>query len=618
MKNESQDKEKSDLTNSDELLSPDKEKKDREHVSKPMNNISRPYMRDDLFKELMTHYQNADWESSLDSIERLTKLYPGESSLEDFREDILMRSRLYQKGSQSKKVENRLRIRQTSGWIIVGVIVVLTLIVVSRLGITRYQEQRATELAIIEATNQAISIQTKYKNANSYLQADRPEEAMRLYEEIDQLSPGYAEIDQKMVEAQEGIRLKELYQQAVAHIEKGELDAALQILRDLNEQKPNYRDVPQLIESVTRLQEIKQLEQEMAAAFDAENWAGVIDGYEQIRSIDPTYELAGLEEKLFISYMNRIIEIADRPDALLEDVELAESYYRAALALFPQSREFADERAELEQVATNLLVNKFHIHAVTLMETERYSIESLQQASRILSRANSINPDLPVITGELSTVQAYIVAFNHYVNRRYDQAITAFTNLQRSEPDYGGGRINYMLYEAHIARGDLFLAYGDFANALDDYEAAEKFAWEEDAGQLQLFEVEIRIGKALRKLSLFLESSEYFHFAANLVGIKEFIDPNQVEVLQAFNEAQVAYLRGQSWEASRLYDFVYEEASYIFPYETIRVSRGEPLVDFSFLFGSTIDSVREFNSLGDAMESRLDQDLLMPNLEEQE
>ena len=79
----------------------------------------------------------------------------------------------------------------------------------------------------------------------------------------------------------------------------------------------------------------------------------------------------------------------------------------------------------------------------------------------------------------------------------------------------------------------------------------------------------------------------------------------------------MAYLRGQSWEASRLYDFVYQEATLVYPYETIRVSRGDALVDYSFLFSSTISAIQDFNSLGDALTPRLDQDLMLPYIEKE-
>jgi tetratricopeptide (TPR) repeat protein len=617
MNSEAQENEKPEAANSDNLDSQDPELMGEENVRKPMNNISRPYMRDNLFTELMSHYQNADWEASLDAIERLSKLYPGETSLDDFREDIIMRADLYKKGDRSKKVESRVRFQQRSGLLIVGVIAIVAIFFGIRWGISQYQEQSEASIKIAEATNQAIALQTRYENAESYLLADRPEEALPLFEDIQVQSPGYADVEEKIIEAQALIELHDLYQQGVQYFQDNELDTALEILTTVNQQRINYRDVPQLIAEIENRQQVSLLTEEISDSFQVNDWEAVILNYETILEIDPNFEIPEIKDELFLSYMNSIIDIADRPDATLEDIDTAERYYRDALAIFPQSRDYADERAELEEVATNLIVNKYHIYAVTLIETEHYSIQSIQQALRILQRAISINPDSLTVESDISTLEAYATAFNHLVQRNYDDAIDEFNNLLRLEPDFGDGRITYLLYEAHIARGDLFLMASDFASALEDYEDAEAIAWGEGAGTLQLFEVEVRIGTALRRLSLYLESSEYFHYAANLVNLREYIDPDQSEVLQAFDDAQLAYLRGESWEASRLYDQVYQEVDLNYPYQTVGVTRGDSLIDLSFLYGSTIEAIQVFNSLGDTMEARMDQDLLIPSFDEE-
>jgi tetratricopeptide (TPR) repeat protein len=609
MTNEPQENENPELTNSEDLA--------EENAHKPVSNVSRPYMRDDLFKELMTHYQNADWEASLDAIESLTRLYPGEQSLDDFREDIIMRSELHEKGSRSQKVDSRIKLQQRSGLFVAGVVALLVLFFAVRWGAHRFQEQNQANIQMVEATNQAIALQTEYENAVSFLRADRPEEALSLFEKIEIQSPGYADIGEKIIEAQALLELQELYEQGVQYFQNNELDTALQILTEVNEERIDYRDVPQLIAQIEAIQQIEVLTAEISSSFQIDDWESVIMGYKQILEIDPAFDAPDIKDELFISYMNAIIEIADRPNATIEDIDTAERYYRDALAIFPQSRDYADERQELEGVATNLIVNKYHIYAVTLIETEHYSIQSVQQAIRILQRASSINPDSITVEADIASLEAYAKAYNHLSQKNYDEAITEFNVMHRAEPDFGDGRIRYLLYEAHLARGDLFLQASDFASALEDYEDAEALAWEEAAGRLQLFAVEVRIGAVLRKLSLYPESSEFFHFAANLVELREYIDPSQSEVLQAFDDAQQAYLRGQSWEASRLYEFVYEEAIINYPHETVGVTRGDSLLDLSFLYGSTIEAIQEFNSLGDAMEPRMDQDLLIPSFDEE-
>jgi tetratricopeptide (TPR) repeat protein len=314
MNSDSQENENPEITDMNNTVSSEQEPVNDKPIRKPMSNISRPYMRDDLFKELMTHYQNADWEASLDAIERLSKLYPGESSLDDFREDILMRSSLHKKGSQSQKVETRLRVQQTSGWLIVGIIAVLAIFFLVRWGISGYQQQREENIQIIEATNQAISLQTKYDNAVSFLRADRPEEALRLLEEIEAISPGYPGVEERKIEAQSLIELINQYDLALQNFQDNELDAALQVLSTIEELHPNYRNVPQLITEIEGLQRIGQLTQEISSAYQIDDWANVISGYEKILEINPNVEIPELEDELFISYINIVLALKVKQD----------------------------------------------------------------------------------------------------------------------------------------------------------------------------------------------------------------------------------------------------------------------------------------------------------------
>jgi hypothetical protein len=133
-----------------------------------------------------------------------------------------------------------------------------------------------------------------------------------------------------------------------------------------------------------------------------------------------------------------------------------------------------------------------------------------------------------------------------------------------------------------------------------------------------LFQVEVKIGHILRRLSFYDESAQYFHYAAGLINVEQYIDPEQTDVLEALAEADRAYRQGEFWEASRQFDYVFQEASYVFPYETVFVFRGDSFVHLSFRYGSTMEAFRELNSLVDATEARVDEEILVPYLDEAE
>lgn len=584
----------------------------------PLGDHSQPYLRDDLFKDLLKSYQNAEWEESLKILNRLIKLYPEEPSLLEFQDDIRMRSMLYQKGSQSQKVETRIRIGQIGIWIVAGVAAIAALFFILSWGVNEFSNRQEIQQEAIQATSAAQSLITKYENAVDYLEADRPQAALDLLEELEQIAPGYRDVSALILAAQDSIALNQRYEEGLSALDAGELNEAEAILREIYDQDPNYKNVAQLISQIVEEQTITRTVADIQTAYDQGDWQVVVDGYEQILALDSGFSMPELEEELFIAYMNLIIEIADQPDASMDDIRDAEDYYRDALALFPQSRDFADEREELERVATSLIVNKLYIYAVSLMETENYSVQSLEEAIRILTRANNIGSGSPAVAAEKSLAQSFLNAYNAFANRDYDNAILSFENLLRIEPDYGGGIMRFLLYESHIARGDIFATYGEFENAREDYQSAETYAWGENGSTLQLFQAEVRIGDILRRLGLYGEATEYFHYAAVLVNLDQHLDPSETDVLEALAEAQLAYQRNQAWDAARLYDYVYQEATFVFPSVEIRVFRGDSLAHIAYRYGSTLDLLREVNQLGESSEARMDQDILVPSLEEAE
>ena len=50
-----------------------------------------PYAKDPLYKDLLKHYQNADWDAGLDVLKSMLKEYPNDPGLLEFEHEIQMR-----------------------------------------------------------------------------------------------------------------------------------------------------------------------------------------------------------------------------------------------------------------------------------------------------------------------------------------------------------------------------------------------------------------------------------------------------------------------------------------------------------------------------------------------
>jgi tetratricopeptide (TPR) repeat protein len=331
--------------------------------------------------------------------------------------------------------------------------------------------------------------------------------------------------------------------------------------------------------------------------------------------LNSSADTSEIDDALYMSYINLIFETADRPDATRVDVEKAESYYREALAIFPADRERVEERQELERVAKSLLSNKFYLYALELLDVDDYSVNSLQEALRLLNKAKNYGASSPAIESEINRTTLYLDAFDDFVNKRWEDAIDNLEQLYRTDPDYANGVIKFLLYEAYTARGDTLFTFGDYVNANQDYDEAAKFAYGESGTAIQLYQIEIRLGYTLRRLTSIQEASAYFDHAFGIVNFADKAADN-ASLLDTFNQARAAYTSGDYWNAVRLFEIALEDADVIYEFETVSANTGDSIAHLAFYYGSTTEAIRDFNELGDSMVVRTDTELVVPVLAE--
>jgi len=208
----------------------------------------------------------------------------------------------------------------------------------------------------------------------------------------------------------------------------------------------------------------------------------------------------------------------------------------------------------------------------------------------------------------------FLTAFDNFVGRRWEEAIDGFEQLYRLSPDYGDGLLKFLIYETYMARGDTFYTFADYSNARTDYEASETYARVSDQGNtLRLFQIEIRIGYTLRKLSLPAEASEYFSYALKLVNFPEKLDADEADQRNTYLEAEASLAAKDYWNAARLYEILLEDTETIYEFETVSILRGDSLAHIAFRYGSSVNAILLFNpNLGDSLVVRTDQEIRVP------
>lgn len=470
-------------------------------------------------------------------------------------------------------------------------------------------EERQQEIA---ASLTAEALAKKYQNAENLILTGKPEEALLLYKEIKKIDPSYKDIDQKIETAEQYIEAMLLYEEGVQFMNAGDFNKALETFSLVEQLYPDYKDAPALIQKIKGDKEIARLKMEIKKAYDNEDWESVISYYEAIQAIDPFIELPELKDILFTSYRNLIIALASRTDLTLEEIEIADDYYRKAIALVPQDKDYAEEREELKKIAIERLANKYYLYALSLIESSDYSYKGLKESVRILKKADNIGSDSPIIMAEIDKAQLFLTSYDDLLQYNWDGAISKLETLIHKDENYADGRAKYFLYEAYSARGDELLLYADFEGAFIDFQKAELIAWSDKENPLRLFQIQIRIAAVLNSLGEIDEAAEYYNYAFESLGYeRKLLDPNEQELLTTLIEANKSYQQGDAVEAINLYESAMKQQGLIFDETTVSVKQDDTLANIAFLNGSTLEKLQSVNNIGESLIISTDQELVV-------
>ena len=348
-------------------------------------------------------------------------------------------------------------------------------------------------------------------------------------------------------------------------------------------------------------------------AYQNEDWDTVISSYEGALALDPQLDDPLITEQLLQGYLKKIISMLEEDSASIEDIEAAEQYYRKAVALIPQSKEYANERENLQEASSNLLQLKFVQTAKDMLSDSAQTITSVKKAVTYLTKAASIDPKNSALQIDLNNAEYYQVAFQDFLDMNWASAITNLTKIMESDPNFAGGNTATLLYEAYSALGQQYYSAGFYSDALNNFEQAELVAWDDTENTMKLFQVQINIGDTYGKLRDYENAVSYYLYALNSIEITSRSEMTTVNNLVA----QATY-----WDAIGDYDSAYtalQEAlqaiGEIYVQTEIEISDGACLAFFADDNLSTIDAILEANNLPQNMVINFGRQLIVPSIQ---
>ena len=377
------------------------------------------------YLSLMDNYQHANFDVCHQLINVLIERYPDHPRLDEFKKDLdlqLSLRSMEHKYIAAEKKQKTKRTLKLSAFTIFSTIIVLLIFAGSYFVLSQLQAERTK----VSTSSKASVLEQQVEDL---LKSGQPAVALSLVEQIrsiDAAYPGLLELEQRTNHL---LEMEANYKNAVGLLAEGKHPEALEILSRIETETPGLWDIRRLMTQAENGIRIKEFMAAGNEAYQVQNWTDAITAYESALNLDPDIDDSVMKEQLLNSYLRRIITMMESSSTSVEDIQLAEQYYRKAVAMIPQSKAFASERGNLEEVSSNLLELKFTQTATALLQERNQTFTSISSAVSYLNKAVNLNPKHPKAYTTLGLV--------YEANNEPQKAIEAYQQAIQVAPDDG-------------------------------------------------------------------------------------------------------------------------------------------------------------------------------------
>lgn len=564
--------------------------------------------QDPDYQTLISLYQSGDFVKCRELLTELEARYVDNAVLLKFEDDLQLRLMVRTMEDKKKKETKKENVKTTLN---LGLLVVAVLLVVGAVFFFTFryldrqnlEKQQAQELA---------QLNSFADQAEQLILVGKPQEAAGIIEDIRAVNPDFDRLPGLTEDVEKLLGLEEKYQEALQLSSDGSLAEALDLFNEIQEEHPGLWDVSQQIEAVELNTLVADYLVAGNLAYQDRDWETVISSYESALALDPQVEDPQIDEQLLQGYLQRIIQMLQLENVSIEEIETAEQYYRKAIALIPQSRAYANERENLQEVSSNLLQLKFSQTAIDMLADSDQTIATIKQAVSYLTKAVNISPESQSLQADLTNAKYYQAAFQDFLNHDWAKVISGLELIVEADPEFAGDKIPTMLFEAYSALGRHYYAAGFYQDALVNFGQAELIAWDDSENLMRLFQVQLDLGASYGKLEDYENAVSYYLYAFNMVSGSSDADmtpiaPLIVEVnnLNASGNYAAAYGSIQSALGS---------VDQIYIVNEMAVTDGTCLAFFAADHQSTLDAILAANDLQN-MVINVGRTIMVPSLQ---
>ncbi len=567
------------------------------------------------FHEAMGHFRVGRWIEGFLKLADVEKNFPTEPDLRAIRQEMEVRSRISDYEVEENK-HNRMRNLRKYG---LRTVMTAAFLFIAFAAIYTYsgwiQGQLTKAQTSFSQNMQQAELTIELHNAQQLMIAGKPDEALSAYEAIQALNPDFPGLADSIARAQLLKDVEVQYTQAMNLLRLGDSAQALDLLKQVSQKMPNYRDVSLQIKSLQSQSEMTSVYNQAQLAFSEGRYEDAVTNYESLRLMDPTFQIGSVEENLFQSYIKAAQELLLAPVPTMEILRKVDNYFSQALAIKPMDREALAARTQVRMVIEDGIINDYVSQAQSVLASSPDSLEAQKTAEQYLGLALGVRPNDPNVLLQFQLAQTYIQAISDFSGSKWDSVIEQLEYVINQEAGYASGTALQTLFDAYIARGSDFIASGEYALALEDFQRSAVLAQQLPDSDPLSFEAQIMIGEAQGSLNHFQQAVQIYQDALNTIGLRERIVALQNSLTDSL--AYADYLAGAGNYQSAFYAYQKLIRNRVMAYDqtvVVTVKSGDYLTMLAHRYNTTVAAILSANDMNNQPRLTPNMQLIIPTL----
>ncbi|OGO28555.1 MAG: hypothetical protein A2136_06655 [Chloroflexi bacterium RBG_16_54_11] len=578
-------------------------------------NETESYLTSPLFKEAMDHFHLGKWDEGFTKLNEVQKVHPMESGLRSLRQEMEIRARI---GEYEIEENKRRKLHQSVRYTL-RFVTVLVVLVIAAYAILTYsgwiQGQITQAQANLSQSMLQAELVVEFRNAQQLMVAGKSDEALAKYEYIKSKNADFPGLVDAIHRAQGLQDIEDQYTQAMNLLQIGDTAQALAILQDINQTMPNYRDVSLQIKNLQTQSQMASVMQQADQAFNEARYEDALSGYEAMRLMDPTYEVEHLEDYLFQSYVKAAQALLSEPIPSLETLRKIDGYFSKALALRPQDREALAARTQVRLVIEDGMIAEYLSQAQAALTAAPDSLAAQQSAEKYLGLALAVRPNDPDVLLQFQLAQAFIQAVDDFARSNWDSVIENLEFVIDGQPDYASGTATQALYDAYIARGSDYIAAGEYALALTDFQRSAVLAQQLSEAETLSFEAQTMIAEAQGLLNHFEEAVLIYQNALVTIGLHQRIVALHNSLTDTLTYAEYLANLGNFQNAFYAYRQLVRDRVLAYDQTTVvTVKSGDYVSMIARRYNTTVAAILSANKLNNQPRLTPNTELIIPTL----